>query len=482
MNNIEFFFTPIYYRQYAKSLQQTFLEKFDNSLSFWGKNAYVISEKDADGREKVVLSESSSFLRVSVGKILVLFALAYAHFAIPVCLIITKVVLRSLHKFSVIDPKQELEKGIVLPDSTVTKIQEVMPQVLLKADHDKIDWISRSDIVEFKHKDLPGLIFKMAAASCVIFMGMRKIEKDNRIKYPEISAEKLTQEYFTNKIKAKETCLIHALDQLEIPSAKTIKVETSGKSYTLVVENHSNRELDKSLSVNIMQKTLNQMAIFLVQSNQNVTFKSDNQDVKGRVTVEHSVIDLKHSINESINHVMEALPIEQMGDWLEAAGNNHLPIEQDTLDRKEKRVKAQDFSLRLQKFYDEKNITSGSDLIQNVDYQGLGLDLSAEVTQVWHKKEYIFTLEQVLTDTLQEINDNLTRQKDYQRSVQGKRHFTLSTSSTLRQYEKLPYSENDIFTEEREKNCWLYKILQALVAKKYLFHFEINPYGYSIQA
>jgi U-box domain-containing protein len=97
------FFTPIYYGSRARSSKDINIQNIDNYFYIYGKKAVVIDPTHSEG-EKVIFQHSKfsgwDFLK------LIGIALSYFTVVIPLGLLISKAVLRSSKKYTLMQPNQ----------------------------------------------------------------------------------------------------------------------------------------------------------------------------------------------------------------------------------------------------------------------------------------------------------------------------------------------------------------------------------------
>lgn len=207
------FSTAIKFRDPPRSLSQSMLETVDSYFYLGGKKACVIPGEMEQGREVAVLTEDSSSFLITAMKVC-----SYCIILPLLAMLIVKVVLRSIHRFYVIDPKEKLEEGIDISEETCERIRSLMPKLLaLETDEEIIwyrsDWMRSQNIV-FKLRSVPNLIFKTTHSDTNFL-------RRNGHYFPAAAA---INTHFLNRVQAQEICLVHQLNLLVVPHAKQFNV------------------------------------------------------------------------------------------------------------------------------------------------------------------------------------------------------------------------------------------------------------------
>ncbi|MDP1880989.1 MAG: DUF648 domain-containing protein, partial [Parachlamydiaceae bacterium] len=155
MSNSIGFFTAVKYGE-NKTFSQFALEKVDNYFYLGGKKAHIIQGKKNKEYENVLLDETNTSLLSRIGKVL-----SYFTVILPLAMLITKAVLRSKHSFRLIDLEKKLAKGINISEETASKIRDLMSKILVGKNDDQIEWMHTDEILEFKLKENPLLVYKI---------------------------------------------------------------------------------------------------------------------------------------------------------------------------------------------------------------------------------------------------------------------------------------------------------------------------------
>ncbi|KAF3361816.1 Uncharacterized protein PHSC3_001582 [Chlamydiales bacterium STE3] len=483
------FFTALQYNQsHKKSRCEFLLEKVDNYFYLGGKKAYVLQ----DGREGIVFSQANTSCLEKIAKIT-----SYLTIIIPAILLITKGILRSQHHFKIIDPKEELEQGIHLTDDTVRKFIDLLPKIVNKKEDDELTWLSRSKTLVFQLPD-SDLVFKMAQPYVSIFRGDKLLNPNQ-----------LIEERFANMVKAKEICLANQLGLLIIPQAKKFVISTvDGKEYTFIAEEKLAFQANESLQEESYYKfapnlneTARQLAIFVVKTGFNdVTWRNIPLLDEGLEEDRHlALIDLEHMesrVNGFIGDpngsrgLIKCLSEEQIEIAIAEALKSGAITKKEASEVKKARLEELEYDKQLRNYYAKRAIVTGKEPIE-VDLDSLDLNLDDEIGEVkipiwldedafkWQTKRV--TLRDVAEEIITEIN-RLIENSPGHASNKGKRCVLLETSKgALHPFCRLG-SKKEVSYEENEKNLWLYRVIQALVDKGYLFKLEVNGQGYYVQA
>lgn len=153
----------------------------------------------------------------------------------------------------------------------------------------------------------------------------------------------------------------------------------------------------------------------------------------------------------------------------------------------------------VNEFHLEKGISTGLESIQP-EISALGLDLSEEqlirgVVENSETGEYAIgmktvAMREVVEEVLKEINgqfqgkNNLLVRTNTQEITPLKLRCIqiMDGQSPFNEYGQLGNPERKYLSEEREKQLWVPRVLQALVDHGHIFDFKVNNYGYLVQA
>ena len=125
-----------------KLFHSLFLKKLDDYFFLFGRKAVVISGKRELGRDAATLCKESTPLLKTALKIA-----TYCTILIPILVLAIKAVLRAIHRFYLIDPQKELEKGISIAPATLAKIQELVPKIIKGQKDDAIKWHANRETI-----------------------------------------------------------------------------------------------------------------------------------------------------------------------------------------------------------------------------------------------------------------------------------------------------------------------------------------------
>jgi hypothetical protein len=486
-NNINFF-TAVKYGQ-TPTYKESLIETVDNYFYLGGKKALVIQGKTEQGHENTILTDTNSSLLARVVKVF-----SYLTIILPLIMLIAKIALRSTHTFKLTDPKKDLEKGINITNDTMAKLQRLIPKIDKGEGNDEIIWLENSSNLVFKLKDSSDLIFKMAPTS-------RSVLRNGKC----LNSKALSDQRFSNMIKAKEVCLAHQLGQLIIPHAQKIEIKVGGTNYTLIAEetldlvsNSSaqkelyhkySKELPKELS-----ETARQLAIFIAKTGFNdvtprnipILNRSNDETSDEKSGPKIGLIDLEamDSVENGFTGdengscgLIGCLSEEQIDVVIDEAKKQSVIISKSFHDAKEQRLEKLESNKQLRQFHENNQIITGKEPLK-VDLDSLDLDLTENSKK--HKEDVTFG--QVTKAVITEIN-RLIEQSSEDASIKGKRYIVLNTNHhPFYQYNELGLPEG-FYNAEQEKKGWMYRIIQALVDKGHLFKLDkINGHGYFIQA
>jgi hypothetical protein len=493
------FFTPIYYGEQAKTSKEKALQNIDNYFHILGNKAFVIGRNQA-GQEEVVLKKSkfsgSKFLK-AVG-----IALSYFTVVIPLSMLISKAILRSSKKYSVIDPKNELEKGVNLTPETIKKIQSLVPSILKGEDKEGTQYIQGSKI--FSHKNYPNLIFKMGLADG------GKTEHNGKW----LNGKQVMERRYENMIKAKRICLIDKLDLLAVPHAKKINFKTpDGKEGVLIAEERMNISSDNDQEdlyfsqAKDLNHTVKQLATLIAKTGfndvtpRNIPIINESKSKHGQRRA--ALIDLEH-MNNAVNGFTGDLNgscgligclanQEQFDIVMEEARKNGLNVKKSKFaDAKKERINTIAYETKLRQFWQNKGIVNGAEPLQ-VDVDSLGLDLNEQGQmnvpeivngKLEYKKQKVSMREAIL-DVVGEINRLIQKNAAKSITIKGRRYIKLDTNEKpFSDFLRLGIPDDVMVLKDGEhKKLWMHKIIIALIAKGYIFGLQkYNGHGFFIQA
>jgi hypothetical protein len=423
-------------------------------------------------------------LLVRIGKVI-----SYFTIITPLIMLVAKSALRSKHSFKLIDPKDRLEGGITISESTINKIQQLIQKIISGADNEAIEWLGKGNNLVFRIKDEPNLVYKMASTKGRVFIGGKFR-----------TSQEVTELRFDNMIKAKEVCLANNLDHLVIPQAKKFNVKVNDDtSYMLIAEESldinpeesANEALYQIFSTKLME-TERQLAIFIAKTGfsdvswRNIPLINESSQLYENKRV--ALIDIEHmegakegflgSGNGSCG-LIGCVSEDQIDNVIAIARKQGVAISEDeAAQAKAHRLNKLEDDKKLSEFYSQKDLRTGKEPI-TVDLDSLGLDLTKTVEVVsWspigdgdeqEKITETISLKQVAEKVIEEINNQIQNSSD-QASWKGKRSIVLNINKAS-------------FAKYSDKISWLEDIINALVNKGYVFKLiSSNGHGYYIQA
>lgn len=226
------FSTPVFYGAYATTAKEKAIQRIGNYFSICGKRAIVIRDLPEAGKEKVFLSKQNFSLKT----LLKVIAVVLSHFTviIPLALFVTHLILRSSCRYVVVEREEELgkvkekrladskvalESGIEIPETTIEKIQLLMPKILEGKLCDEIKYLPSCNNLIFQLKGDEGFIFKRSDSWHGKYDGIR------------IQNNEGTRGRFENMVKAVDTCREKSLSHLIVPSAKLLEIDFEGTEH-----------------------------------------------------------------------------------------------------------------------------------------------------------------------------------------------------------------------------------------------------------
>jgi hypothetical protein len=238
------FFTPINFGNQPKSSSEWLLEKVDSYFHLKDKKAYVVLNETGLKERSVLIATEQSPCLITALKVA-----SYITLVLPFIMLVLKAILRSAYTFSILNTKEQLQKGLEIPTDAQQIIQSLMPKIQNKEKIEGLIWHSNTNNLIFSLKKFPEYIFKMADS--------KRDGIDN--------AEKQIQTRFNNMIRAKEICLLHHLDQLIIPQAQLLKIG----NVSLIVEKKLNitASIQEQLYKNFSdEKAIQQLTTFIAKT------------------------------------------------------------------------------------------------------------------------------------------------------------------------------------------------------------------------
>lgn len=469
------FFTPIVHANPIPAEQFA-----ENYFSLWGKTAYVIAGRMNGDQECVVIREeknSPSFL------VTALKVLSYCTIIIPLIFLALRTIYRCFHKFEVIDPKTELERGIEVTPDQIAMLRQLAPVIKNGEDHPEIEWLTKNHTKVFRLAAAPHLVFKINTAQNVSTL------RNGRMMGPN----ELMQDRFENTLKGKEVCLIHQLDHLVIPQTKIFDLDVEGESLKVIVEQSLNilgtdsaqEELYRT-QAQALNKAVQQLAIFISKTDFNDVIWRNIPVIDGTSHV--GLPDIEHmerarggflgDINGSVGLIGCVFTGEQIDLVIQEARKCGIENLEKIKTQRLEEIGEYD---RLLEFYTRKGIIHNHLQPLQVDLNALGLNLN-EVAEAqiatravgddFELERRPVTLRECAESVIAGINQEIQRAKE-DHSVKGKRYILLHCNSPA------IYGFDRLGGEDR----WPKRVIQALVDQGHLFKLvKENGHGYFIQA
>lgn len=487
------FFTAVSFGNQPKSCSQWLLEKVDSCLYLGGKKAIVIPGHAQQGFEGTILKKASQPFLITALKVSLYVILPI----IPLCLLIAKAILRSIHRFHII--------GIDIPPATIAKIRALASKIRGGIEDEELTWYPSNNPV-FSLTSAPHLIFKTVHPHVRVLVGRRFL-----------SAAQIAEERLANMAKARRICLIHKLSLLIIPHA--MKFEVEGMTFIAeerinIIQNESAQEHAYQLSG--LNETVRQLATFIAKTGfsgvawRKMPIVDIASEFQGNRRV--ALVDLKEMESASVGlfgriageeghyrqGLINCLSSEEQIDIVLDVAKKHGIVKQDAEEIKARRLEEIRNDQQLQQFYARNGMLENPRKpIEVSDLRSLGLELEEEAlactgkkiktgeegSYVWEKE--IITMRKAITDVISAINKEILKTPE-EASLKGKRYIQLDHDSQerenlfLKEYHRLGCQKGQpVDNDER----WLKRIIDALVAKGHLFKLDkIDNYGYFLQA
>ena len=395
----------------------------------------------------------------------------------------------------------ELEKGMIVLETTTQKIQRLMPKILAYQDDPEIQWVRQGNSIIFKLQTVPGSIFKMEPP----LVGRDHTNWEDK-KHCTISVfgNAATQAHFDNIIEGQKVCLENNLDLLKIPHTKLLEVVHDDKQFKVIAQEFIAHKADESAQEEIwekqsvkMAKAVHQLAIFTALMNLSAVTRRDMPFVDSNGECRIAILDFKYREKAQTGFFGDAY-LRRMGlirclfseqlikDVLDVARQHDIQPNSMTIDQVKEEVQ-QDIRRyhEILQFHDMKGIKEenarASIVIQDV--KALGFNDEVQEIEIrnsvgkWERK--LITLEDALNEMVLAINDALQKTPD-EASIRGKRFILIDCDhyGVLGRYKNCgaPSHKNSITPTEANR-VWLNRVLQALVDNKYIFSFIARPDG-----
>jgi hypothetical protein len=487
------FFTAVSFNGQAKSLSEKCLQKVDDYFYLKGKKAQVIAGRVNGGKVDVVLSNSGcsqSCIRTALK------VLSYFTIILPLIFLMAKAILRSVHKFEVIDVKQELAKEIDVKPEHIAAIERLLPKIRAGKDDPEIQWLKKNQTEVFRLTSAPHLVFKMHTS-----------QNSGVLRFGEgsLMGDAVLRSRLAHTVKAKEICLINQLDLLTIPQVKQMEVSAEGSKLTVLAEQSLDVRAEDSAQEEIyrtqaksLNKTVNQLATFIAETGfcdviwRNIPVIDEATGFQGDLRI--GLIDLEEmsdarggliggADNGSVGLVNCLFDEDQIDAVLKQANQKGI-LRRLCPNIKQKRLDQIAENQRLLEFYQKNGILNDprKPLAVDIDALGLNLDEVGMIHSYMEETESQVTMRQVVGIIIAQINKEIQKTKEGE-SVKGKRFILLNTNDRLRPYYLLGMKNLGLYTFDDVKQSWMNRIIDALIKKGHLFKLDrVNGHGYFIQA
>src|SRR3990167_3827711 len=196
------FFTPISYGSIQRSKSQERLEAVDSYLSLSGRKAQVVPGWNIGKSEGTILIQEETSSSTT---------------PLPLIPRIAKASRRAPYHFHQIDVRGELEKGIEITEGMKAALQCEKETIYGEpVDTEKVKWEKRfsCNFRTFSLTTEPNLIFTMVSPGYTY-------PKDSR----KLTEADIAEGYVASRVRARETCILHDLDLLEIPKLKKFELD-----------------------------------------------------------------------------------------------------------------------------------------------------------------------------------------------------------------------------------------------------------------
>jgi hypothetical protein len=242
------FWTAVSYGDQQAPFTQQVLEKVDAYFYLGDKKAIVIPEEFRQGHPCAFLLDVDVTLLSTALKVA-----SYLTVILPIVMLAIKAILRTCYTFYLTDARQLLEEGIEITPAITATIQRLLPKIPDYKSDPAVQYYDNGEDYTFSLTAFPNLIFK-------------------RSRSPDV--EQINQQTFTNKIDAKQTCLVHHLSQLVIPHSKLFNVAADGQSHSFIAEEcpayrHNNESMQEQFYYDYahdLEPTFHQLATFIAKT------------------------------------------------------------------------------------------------------------------------------------------------------------------------------------------------------------------------
>jgi len=247
------FFTPVY-----RSNSSTMQGLVEGYFHLSGETAYVVDQVEQADLGVVVFHEKGSLFMTAL-KIASYFTLF-----VPILMLVAKAVLRSSHRYHIIDVKQQLEEGMEITPETIKKIETLIPKIIEGENDPDLIWHVNHgtffNIRTFSLASMPNRIFKVPPPTWSIFR-----EKTT------ITSKQMIEESFENALKGKKICLLYNLSQLIIPHQKVFEMDIQGQRMPVLMQEqigieNSVGDTEELYYISTLSRAISQLTTFITKT------------------------------------------------------------------------------------------------------------------------------------------------------------------------------------------------------------------------
>jgi hypothetical protein len=375
--------------------------------------------------------------------------------------------------------EQELQQGISLSATTLSKIQNCMSNILNQEPVAGIHFYTSQQAHRvFELDSDPGLIFKMS------------------LKKSTPTSDNSTKARYESMIKAQTVVRTHQLGLLHIPNAKFFTVDIQGKKVELIAEKKLDINPEGSAQeqhyyeyADRLNEAIRQLAVFICKTGfSDVEWRNIpilNTKVDGGRNTQIALIDLEEMASSSIGlfgkdrkrrGLVRCVTGEQ-GKIIESVAKQYCIQTNDFAEAAAKRREEVEDYKKLKEYYAKHHIVSG--------YEPIRLDIaSIEFPEYPEKAKKLRELTEQIIHTM---NDQILKASQ-NRSVKGRRSIFISKQTSL-------FKEACTFIIDPQENpqqavrqgqadiTFLDHIVKKLTYLNLIFKLiDRHPCGYLIQA
>lgn len=341
------FMTPITY-----PMQSTWVGMVDDYFHIGDEKAFVMQADTAESNARVVFYKAPTSLTEKIVKIA-----TYITIIIPLIMFAAKTALRMPYSYIIVDPRQELEKGMKDFEFPREQVQEAVTN---KATLGCTKFQSRRLV--FALDDAPGYVYKKA--------------KPKR---------------FELMLEAQKICLIYNLSRLQIPSAKMFKL--SDDSHIIVEQKLSFKTEERDQEALYMEakddftETARQLAVFVAKTGfcdvapRNIPILESENRV-GLIDLEHMHNPNSGFVGSHVNRsrgLIYCVGENQLQTVIDIAQQSGAITETEAIDHKTERSK----QLERYKTIKDSIVDSAADTIDTstINWSAVGIDCDQTIHQ-----------------------------------------------------------------------------------------------------